>query len=131
MVSSFNISLSGLNAASKRFEVSATNVANQRSTATIVDGEKIDRPYAAKRVEQLSHASGGVETKVVDKNPPTVTIFDPGSPNADANGSAEVPNVNLDEEAVNQVIASYDYRANLKALKTSDDLLRNSLDIET
>lgn len=131
MISSFNISLSGLNAASKRLEVSASNVANQSSTSVSVDGQVANRPYAAKRVDQVSNPLGGVGTIVRDKDPATIKIFNPNLPNADANGTAEVPNVSLEEELINQIALTYDYKANLKAIKTANEMQKSLLDIKS
>jgi flagellar basal-body rod protein FlgC len=131
MISSFNVSLAGLNAAAKRLQVSATNIANQFSTATIKDGQLVNEPYKAQRAQQVSNNLGGVSVVVRDANPPTVTAYAPGSPNADANGQAEIPNVSMEDEFINQMIASYDYKANLKAIQTQNHLFENLLDIKS
>lgn len=130
MVSTVNTALSGLASASKRLEISARNVANAQSTHTIADGQVIDRPYTPQQPVQSSLATGGVVTKARDVDPPTVKLFNPSSDNADANGVAEYPNVDLETEVANQLIASYDYRANLKVLKTQFEMEKSLLDIK-
>lgn len=131
MVSSINTALSGLNAASKRLAVSSNNIANQNSTKSLENGQTVDKPYVPQRVEQISLENGGVKTVVKDVDPATVTQFDPDNPDADANGGIQVPNVSLESEIINQKIATYDYKANLKTLKVQDDLLKSLLDIQT
>lgn len=131
MVSTVNIALSGLKSASQRLEISAKNVANAQSTHTIVNGQRTDQPYTPQQPSQTTLATGGVITAARDVNPATVKQFNPQSDNADADGVAEIPNVDLEQEAVNQVIAAYDYKANLKALKTQLDLEKSLLDIKS
>jgi flagellar basal-body rod protein FlgC len=131
MTSVFGISVSGLNAASKRLEVSANNIANKDSTRTIKDGQVTNEPYHAQRAQSISQANGGVSVVVRDENPPTVTTFNPGADNADANGQSEVPNVALEKELIDQNIASYDYKANLKAIKIQNNVFEELLRIDT
>ncbi len=132
MVSSaFNVSLSGLAAASKRLEISANNVANQFSTKTIVDGKTVDKPYTPQKVDLLSLSGGGVQAQVSNVNPATVKEFNPQADNADSQGVSERPNVDPAEEFANQLIASQTYKANLKAIRTQSEIFKNLLDIET
>lgn len=129
MVNAINAALSGLSAASRRIQVSAANIANQHSTKTIVDGNVVNRPYVAQRVQQVSVAGGGVITQVRDVNPTSTPLFDPDDPDADANGFVAYPNVKLENEIVEQKIASYDYKANLKTIKVQQEMEQSLLDI--
>lgn len=129
MVSAINSALSGLAAASKRIEVSANNIANQFSTQSIVDGQVTNNPYTPQRVDQISLSNGGIETKVKDVNPPTTPVYDPENPSADASGVVQLPNVDQAEQLIDQKIASYDYKANLKTIQVQDDLNKSLLDI--
>lgn len=129
MVSPINTAISGLFAASRRLSVSANNIVNQGSTRTQVDGVETNTPYTPKQVVQISQATGGVITRVIDKNPATVGVFIPDHPDADAEGVVQFPNVDIAEELVNQKIASYDYKANLKTIKVQDELQKSLLDI--
>lgn len=125
----FNIAISGLNAASTKLAVSANNVANQFSTKTLKDGVKIDKPYVPQKVDNASLSTGGVIANVSDVNPATVPQFNPAADNADANGVSLAPNVNLESEIVTQIVAAYTYKANLKVIKTQDDMDKRLLDI--
>ncbi len=131
MTSVFSISTSGLYAAAKKLEVSAGNTANVNSTKTVKDGVVTNEPYHAQIAQSISNAQGGVTVKVKDAAQPTKTIFDPTAENADANGNSLAPNVNLDHELVNQRIASYDYKANLKAIRVQLNLDKSLLDIKS
>ncbi len=129
MIPPFNAALSGLAVSSRRLQVSAENISNQFSTRTLVDGQSQNTPYVPKEVVQTSLPTGGVRAEVRDKNPATTTVFSPDSPDANADGTLTLPNVNLEDELVNQKIASYDYKANLKVIKVQDDLDKSLLDI--
>ncbi|MFO0389862.1 MAG: flagellar basal body rod protein FlgC [Alphaproteobacteria bacterium] len=129
MVNAINAALSGLSAASRRVQVSAANIANQQSTKTVVDGNVVNSPYVAQRVKQVSLAGGGVITQVRDVNPTSTPLFDPDDPDADANGFVAYPNVKLENEIVEQKIASYDYKANLKTIKVQQEMEQSLLDI--
>lgn len=130
MLDSTGIALSGLNAASRRLQVSSNNVANAFSTVqTAKDGTLVNDPYQAQRVVQSSLEGGGVRAQVVTDPNPTVRVFDPSSSVAAADGTVEAPNISLEEEVVQQQLASYDFQANLKVIKTQKEMDRALLDI--
>lgn len=129
MISPINSALSGLSAASKRLSVSANNIANINSTQTIKDGQVINKPYVAQKVEQISLSGGGVQVKIKDVDPASTQVYNPEDPAADENGFVAFPNVSLENEIINQKLATYDYKANLRTLKVQDELEQSLLDI--
>ena len=129
MVDVSKIALSGLNAATQRLGVSASNVANLSSTVrTAEDGSLVNDPYRPQRVVQSSQSSGGVRTDVVEVSNPTIRVYDPASPVAAEDGTVELPNVSLEEEVMQQQLATYTFKANLKVLKTQQELDEALLD---
>ena len=86
MISAINTALSGFNAATKRIDVSANNIANAQSTATDENGTQVNTPYVPQQVVQSSQTTGGVKANVVPVNPPATQVYDPGNAAADANG---------------------------------------------
>lgn len=124
MVTAIDNALSGLAASSRRLQVSANNIANQFSTKSVIDGQPVDQPFVPQRVDQVSLSNGGVITEVRNVEPPTVTV-----PDVQNNSTQEVPNVDLANEFVQIQLASYDFKANLKAVKVQDNLLKSLLDI--
>ena len=73
---------------------------------------------------------GGVKVGSVSvSQEPLQQIYRPGHPQADKNGFVKMPNVNVTEEMVDMVNAQRAYEANLSAMKTYRDMLRNSLSI--
>lgn len=124
-----NTALSGLAAASKRLEISATNIANINSTKRLENGQIVDKPFRQLNAQQVSDANGGVQIKVSESDLPPERV--PAlSNNPDAkDGIAELPNVDLAAQLVNQKIATYDFQANLKTIKVADNLQKSLLDI--
>lgn len=113
MVSVSAVALSGFQASEKRIAVAADNIANAQST-----------DYKAKDLAQTSVDGGGVSTRVVERNPSTVTV-----PN-NAGGTEQRPNVSLETEVINTQVATYSAQANLKVLQTQDKMNKYLLDIQ-
>ena len=132
MISGFSTSLSGLMAQSKRVAVSADNIANMHSRGLRADGPA-EQPgaYVPKRTQDVSTASGGVRAEVRAVEPPSVEVYAPSNPDADANGVAALPNVNLAAELVTQIQAQTAYEANAAAIRTQDEMTDSLLDIKS
>lgn len=113
-----NISISGLQAASKRLENSANNLANINTVSTET------RPaFEPQDIVQISEAAGGVRTEAVTRDPATVSV-----PTVEGN-VVQAPNVDISEEIIAQQTAANDYRANLAAIRAEDDQTQSLLDI--
>ncbi len=90
------IAVSGLNVASLRLQVSASNVANSLS-----DG------YAPLQVDQVENANGGTSATV---------------------RAAKNDTVSLEDEAVQQLVASYTFAANALVIKTDARMTKSLID---
>jgi flagellar basal-body rod protein FlgC len=128
------IALSGLNAASRRLQVSASNVANAQSTGALPNANGTvpagaPQAYAPLQVVQSASAGGGVQTSVTTVTPSTTTVFDPQASFANQDGLVATPNVDLAQEFVGQLLASYSFAANVAVLKTNDQNTKSLLDI--
>ena len=132
MIQAFSISLSGLQAQEKRLAVSADNVANQRSRGVDPEGPA-EQPgaYRPKRVQEVTTGGGGVRGEVRPVTPASVQSYEPSSPDADAEGLVNRPNVNLAEELVIQMQAQRAYEANAAAIRTQDEVTDALLDIKS
>jgi len=138
--SSMKISSSGLTANRVWINVLSSNLANANTTKTADGG-----PYARKTViyeskeaegfsDQLNAAmSGSAEkvavTDIIPDGRDFREVYEPGHPDADANGVVKMPNVNPVEEMANLINASRSYEANLAALQTAKQLAIKSIDI--
>ncbi|MBI5129302.1 MAG: flagellar biosynthesis protein FlgC [Rhodopseudomonas palustris] len=133
MSSISSIAVSGLNAATRRIEVSASNVANQQSTGALpAAGGSVPagapQAYKPLQVNQTAAAGGGTQTSVTTTSPSTVAISDPQAPFANQDGLVAAPNVDLAQELIGQLVAKYSYTANLATLKADRDMSKALLD---
>lgn len=124
------ISASGLSAERLRMEVIANNLANAFSTRSVEGG-----PYRRKDVVFESvlrkHLGGqqldGVRVAGIEDDPSDfVRVYQPGHPDADADGYVLYPNVILPLEMVNLLTASRAYEANLKVLQTFRQMMEQT-----
>jgi flagellar basal-body rod protein FlgC len=121
-----NISSSGLSAERTRMEIVAGNIANANTTRG-PDGQ----PFRRKEVvfesvlqQQLNQGAAphmqGVRVAGIEDDPSEFpSVYQPGHPQADANGMVRTSNVQLPIEMVNLMTASRAYEANLKSLQGS------------
>src|ERR1700739_2396722 len=121
MSSTWTIARSGMNAAARRLDVSASNVANVMSTGALPNADGTvpagaPPAYAALELVQDARAGGGTQRTVTPATPSTTAVFDPQAPFANQNGLVAAPNVDLSRELVGQMIASYRFRANAKVI---------------
>ncbi len=125
----FSTALSGLAAQTKRFEVSASNIVNMGSRGVEPGAAPRAGEFVPHRVALTSQVGGGVKATAVPVDPPSVKGFEPGAPDADANGLVNRPNVQLERELVNQISALRGYQANASIIRAEDRLLGELLDI--
>jgi flagellar basal-body rod protein FlgC len=124
------ISASGLSAERLRMEVIANNLANAFSTRSVTG-----QPYRRKDVvfeavlrNRLGKAElNGVRVAGIEDDPSDfIRVYQPGHPDADADGYVLYPNVNLPLEMVNLLTASRAYEANLKVLQTFRQMMEQA-----
>ncbi len=144
-----DISGSGLSAERMMMDVTSENLANAQTTRTAQGG-----PYQRKEVvfQQAQSGSsfgsvlqgalagtpaatsvspgGGVEVAgiVNDPNPPRM-VYDPGHPDANAQGYVAMPNVDPVSEMVDLISASRGYEANVTAMQTTKTMFEKTLSL--
>jgi flagellar basal-body rod protein FlgC len=138
------ISASGLTAERLRMDVSAENLANAQTTRG-TDGQ----PYRRKEVvlqeaagsfgASLSAAmgsgngsqGGGVQVAgiVQDTATPLKRVYDPGHPDADAQGYVSMPNVDTVTEMVDLISAQRAYEANVTAMQAAKQMFSKTLEL--
>src|SRR3954452_5523654 len=143
-----DVSGSGLSAERLRMDVTAENLANAQTTRGPNGG-----PYQRKEVvlqtaqpngfaTQLAAATGsmqgaggnpapgGVQAAgiVTDPSAPR-QVYDPGHPDANAQGYVLMPNVNPVTEMVDLIASSRSYEANVTALQTAKSLFSKTFDL--
>jgi flagellar basal-body rod protein FlgC len=141
------ISGSGLTAQRLRMDVTAENLANAQSTK-----DANGQPYRRKEVV-LQEASGqagfggalasamggapagsaagaGVQVSgIVADSTPGRRVYDPGNPDANAQGYVTMPNVNPVTEMVDLIDASRAYEANVTAMEAAKQMFTKGLDL--
>jgi flagellar basal-body rod protein FlgC len=132
-MSILSIATSGLVAASRRLEVSASNIANAQDTGPLPDAPNAGNfppVYRAQRVDQVDVAGGGTVANVSTVSPGYVTQYDPSAPFADKNGLVAAPNVDLANEAVQQITARVEFAANARVIQVYSEMMKSLLDIK-
>lgn len=131
------VAASGLTAERSRMNTVASNLANARTTKT-ADGtpyKRLDPVFVAKPVhgstaDPVEGAVRKVEVAEVRADPsPGQMVYDPGHPDANAEGYVEYPNVNVVTEMVNMMSASRAYEAGVTSLESLKSMARAALKI--
>ncbi len=132
MLSAFEISAQGIISERLRIEVITNNLANANTTRT-PDGTPFRRQLVVMIGEQLGTRrgeAGGVKVSaVVDDPTPFPLAFNPGHPDANAEGYVAMPNVNPLTETVDLLAAARAYEANVAALNATKRLLGQAVSI--
>jgi flagellar basal-body rod protein FlgC len=134
MSSVLSIAISGMQAAATRLQASARNVANASSAGALPDAQgsySVDaqRAYTPLRVDQVDLTGGGTQAIVSNVSPSYVPTYDPGAPYANADGQVASPNVDLTEEAIQQLVARYSFAANARVVTAYEQMVKSLLDI--
>jgi flagellar basal-body rod protein FlgC len=149
-MSIFSIATSGLNAASLRLNVAASNIANVSTTgplpapagsgASTGPGSPGIAPtfppaYVPLRVDQVAQSSGatpgGTSATVSTVSPSYIAQSDPSAPFANQDGLVAAPNVDLTDQFVQLATAKYSFIANAKVIQAYSETEKTLLDITT
>jgi flagellar basal-body rod protein FlgC len=136
LMTGINSTSSALHAERVRMEVISQNIANVNTTRGL-NG----LPYQRQQVvfetmlqDQLA-GDGSLSPQAVkvaqiqrDPRPPRL-LYDPGHPDANAEGMVAMPDINLHEEMVDLIAASRAYEANLAVVKNARVLALQTLSI--
>jgi flagellar basal-body rod protein FlgC len=119
------ISEVGMSTQQQFMETISANIANAETTRTAAGG-----PY--RREVAVVHgdaASGSVTAQVLADPTAGRLVYDPGHPDADANGYVHMPNVDPSTELVDLMLARRMHEANATAFQAAKAMLRRALDI--
>lgn len=133
MSSVLSIAASGMLAATRRLEVSASNVANARSAGPTPNADpdiiaRFNKSYVPKRVEQVETPDGGTRAVIRDVKPGYTAVYDPQAPYADKDGMVAMPNVDLASEAVAQMVARAGFAYNAAVARSYVGMMRTLFD---
>lgn len=124
------IARTGLNTASTRVQVSASNLANMDDAAPLPgSGVAGPKPFVPTRVETVSLGANGVQAQLSAAQPGSVPVYQPDSPYADADGMVDEPDVDPASELVGQMQALQQYRASAALIAVDDRMKKAALDL--
>ncbi|MBC8063049.1 MAG: flagellar basal body rod protein FlgC [Clostridiaceae bacterium] len=135
---------SALSAQRLRMDTISQNIANANTTRT-----ENGTPYRRKVVlfeernsqapfsKYLKDAEGGRDSagdgvrvsQIVEDTSAFKKVYEPGNPDADAEGYMELPNVDVVTEMVNMISATRAYEANVTAVNATKGMAMKALDI--
>ncbi len=127
-MSVYSIAVSGLTAQSAILGARAQNIANAGVTGRVDPKPGERKAYAPIDPVTISRENG-VAASFVERDPASVSIYDPDSVDANEEGVVAYPNVNLEEEIVGVLVAKNAYIANAKVISVQRDLDKELLDI--
>ncbi|HLH53404.1 MAG TPA: flagellar basal body rod protein FlgC [Verrucomicrobiae bacterium] len=125
-----------LDAERTRLDVISENIANSHTTRG-PDGKPYQRQVVVFE-SALQQALGGeahssVPTlkvaRIEKDNRAPILAYEPGHPDADANGMVAMPNINVNEEMADMIAASRAFEANLAVVKNSRAMALQTLSI--
>jgi flagellar basal-body rod protein FlgC len=132
------VSASGLAAQRERMNVASSNLANAQTTQAAGGTGPYKRrdvvmssvPVPEAQGSQFADAVHGVAvTQITQDNKPPRMEYDPGHPQANAQGYVAYPNVNPVEEMVDMITASRAYEAGVTAMSTAVNMAEKALSI--
>ena len=91
---------------------------------------QIHRPEEPFRYLSERQPEYGVQVQSIIRDPSAFKlVYDPAHPDANIDGYVEMPNVNTVQEMIDLISASRSYEANVTALNSSKEMIRNALKI--
>ncbi len=141
---SIKISAQGLDVQRKRMQLVASNIANVSTTQTPEGGAYRRRQLVVEAIpksdfennlhnmmnnEMDDEIKGARATEIRLDPSPLIQKYEPAHPHANPQGYVAYPNINPAIEMVDMVNTSRSYEANLSAIKSAQDMIRNTLEM--
>ena len=125
-----------LSAEQTRLDVISENIANANTTHG-ADGKPYQRQVVVfeSALQQAMSSDGSVQmpaiqvARIETDNSPPIKVYDPGNPDADAQGMISTPNININEEMADMITASRTFEANLAVVKNARAMAMETLAI--
>ena len=140
-MTAFDISASGLSADRTRINTISMNLANAKTTRTAQGGPyrrrsvvqqatDVDDPFSIHMRSALDRAVQGVRVSAVTMdNRPFKRVYEPGNPDANAEGYVMYPDINVVEEMANLMTAQRNYEANVTTVDAVKGMFVKALEI--
>ena len=140
-MTAFDISASGLAADRTRINTISMNLANAKTTRTPLGGPyrrrtvvqqtaDVDDPFSVHMQSALDRSVKGVRVMAVTMdNRPFKRVYEPGNPDANAEGYVMYPDINVEEEMANLMTAQRGYEANVTTVDAVKGMYVKALEI--
>ena len=140
-MTAFDISASGLAADRTRINTISMNLANAKTTRTPLGGPyrrrtvvqqtaDVDDPFSVHMQSALDRSVKGVRVMAVTMdNRPFKRVYEPGNPDANAEGYVMYPDINAVEEMANLMTAQRNYEANVTTVDAVKGMYVKALEI--
>jgi flagellar basal-body rod protein FlgC len=140
----YKISSQGMTAQRDRLEAASANLANANTTRTATGKpyQRRDVVFTSQNINELwtesalrtgyleNNLDQGVKSEItLASENEYVLQYQPGHPDADADGYVKMPNVDPLEETVNMMSASRSFEANATVFNTAKELAKISLNL--
>jgi flagellar basal-body rod protein FlgC len=128
---SMAVAASGMRAQTERMKIIAENIANANSTSPVPGGD----PYRRKVATIKSEFDRELGATMVNSGKPVMdhkefrSQYDPGNPNADAQGYVKLPNVDSLVEIMDMREAQRSYEADLTVMDSTKQMLAKTVDL--
>jgi flagellar basal-body rod protein FlgC len=128
---SMSVAASGMRAQAERMKIIAENIANANSTAVNKGGD----PYRRKIASITPSFDRELGATLVNAGKPITDTsdfksqYDPGNPNADAQGYVKLPNVDSLVEIMDMREAQRSYEADLTVMDSTKQMLAKTVDL--
>ncbi len=143
MFGGIDAAASGLTAERLRMDVISNNIANANTTRSVEGGayhrryvvfqprERGREDFASVLRHKIDNKAGnGVRAmKIEEDKTQGPLVYDPGHPDANADGYVERPNVNIVQEMVDMITASRAYEANAASINAAKGMVQSALNI--
>ena len=140
-MTAFDISASGLAADRTRINTISMNLANAKTTRTPLGGPyrrrtvvqqtaDVDDRFSVHMQSALDRSVKGVRVMAVTMdNRPFKRVYEPGNPDANAEGYVMYPDINVVEEMANLMTAQRNYEANVTTVDAVKGMYVKALEI--
>jgi flagellar basal-body rod protein FlgC len=141
LFSLLSVSASGMQAQRTRAGLLVENIANSETTRTPEGGpyrrkdavfaaEAADSPFASVFDSELAGSETGVTvSRIVQDGREPEMRYQPGHPDANADGYVAFPRMNPTEDMVDLMSATRSYQANVAAISAVKDMITRSIDL--
>ena len=133
--SSMRVSATGLDAQMKRMNTISSNIANAETVGykrkdPLVAAETDRESFGEILEDRLDENVQGVRVQdIVEDQRPMRMVYNPGHPQANAEGYVAMPNVNPVEEMANMISAQRSYEADISAMNAAKQMAQKALEI--